>query len=82
MASASSAHPREVRLVAPTGTVVVFNAHVWHGGTLNRSPGLRRAMHAYFCRRDQPQQTDQRQYVRPATRARLSAAGRHILDVE
>jgi len=82
MASASETHPREVRLVAPAGTVIVFNANVWHGGTLNRSPRPRRAMHAYFCRRDQPQQTDQRHYVRPATLARLSAAGRHILDVE
>ena len=82
MASPSDPHPREVRLVAPAGTVVVFNAHVWHGGTLNRSARLRRAMHAYFCRRDQPQQTDQRQYIRPETLARLGEAERHILDVE
>lgn len=26
-------HPEQVLLVAPAGSVVVFNAHVWHGGT-------------------------------------------------
>jgi hypothetical protein len=38
-------------------------------------------MHSYFCRRDQTQQLDQRQYIRPETYARLSEAARYILDV-
>ena len=75
------AHPREVKLLAPAGTVVIFNSHTWHGGTRNDSPRPRRAMHAYFCRRDQPQQLDQRKYLRPETYARLSEAARYILDV-
>ncbi len=74
-------HPHEVLLLAPAGTVVVFNAHAWHGGTLNRSPRRRRAIHAYFCRRDQTQQLDQRAYIRPETLARLGPAARFILDV-
>jgi ectoine hydroxylase-related dioxygenase (phytanoyl-CoA dioxygenase family) len=74
-------HPREVKLIAPAGTVVVFNSHVWHGGTRNHTSRARRAMHAYFCRRDQPQQTDQRRYLRPETAARLSQAARFILDI-
>jgi ectoine hydroxylase-related dioxygenase (phytanoyl-CoA dioxygenase family) len=61
--------------------VVVFNSHLWHGGTLNRSPRPRRAMHSYFCRRDVPQQLDQAAYIRPETFARLSPAQRFILDV-
>jgi len=81
MADPSAAHPDEILLIAPAGTVVVFNSHTWHGGTLNRSPNRRRALHSYFCRRDQPQQLDQRQYIRPETRARLSEAARYILDV-
>lgn len=75
------AHPDEVILVAPAGTVVVFNSHTWHGGTLNQTPNRRRALHSYFCRRDQPQQLDQRQYARPETVARLNEAARYILDV-
>jgi ectoine hydroxylase-related dioxygenase (phytanoyl-CoA dioxygenase family) len=73
-------HPDEVLLLAPAGTVVVFNSHVWHGGTRNNTSGGRRALHSYFCRRDQPQQLDQRAYLRPETAARLSPAARFILD--
>ena len=75
-------HPREVLITAPAGTVVIFNSHTWHGGTLNRTDRPRRALHSYFCRRDQPQQLDQRQYVRAETLARLSPAAQCILDVE
>ncbi len=74
-------HPDEKLLLAPAGTVVIFNSHTWHGGTLNRSNQRRRAMHSYFCRRDQPQQLDQQQYLRPETFERLSPAARYILDV-
>jgi ectoine hydroxylase-related dioxygenase (phytanoyl-CoA dioxygenase family) len=76
-----AAHPEEIKLLAPAGTVVIFNSHTWHGGTLNASSQPRRALHSYFCRRDQPQQLDQRAYLRPDTAVRLSAAARYILDV-
>ncbi|MBZ0290160.1 MAG: phytanoyl-CoA dioxygenase family protein [Anaerolineae bacterium] len=82
MANPADPHPNEKLLLAPAGTVVVFNSHTWHGGTLNRSPNRRRAMHCYFCRRDQKQQLDQRKYIRPETYARLNEAARYILDVE
>jgi ectoine hydroxylase-related dioxygenase (phytanoyl-CoA dioxygenase family) len=81
MSDPREAHPDEVLLLAPAGTVVIFNSHTWHGGTLNVSPNRRRAMHSYFCRRDQPQQLDQRKYIRPETYERLSEAARYILDV-
>ncbi len=74
-------HPHEIKLLAPAGTVVIFNSHVWHGGTLNTTEQRRRALHSYFCRRDQPQQLDQSKYLRPETNARLSPAARFILDV-
>lgn len=75
-------HPDEVLLEASAGTVVVFNAHTWHGGTVNRTDRPRRAVHSYFCRRHQPQQLDQQRYFRPATRERLSEEARWLLDVE
>jgi ectoine hydroxylase-related dioxygenase (phytanoyl-CoA dioxygenase family) len=81
MADRRDACPGEVLLVAPAGTVVVFNSHLWHGGTLNRSSRHRRALHAYFTRRGYDQQLDQRKYVRPETLARLGPAARFILDV-
>ncbi|MBM7785497.1 phytanoyl-CoA dioxygenase family protein [Tenggerimyces flavus] len=81
MSDPADAHPDEVLLLAPAGTVVIFNSHLWHGGTLNRSAAPRRAMHSYFCRRDLPQQLDQQAYVRVNTYSRLSPAQRFILDV-
>src|SRR5690349_7532376 len=81
MDNPKAAHPNERKLLAPAGTVVIFNSHVWHGGTLNSTDRPRRALHSYFCRRDQPQQLDQRAYIRPETYERLSEAARYILDV-
>jgi ectoine hydroxylase-related dioxygenase (phytanoyl-CoA dioxygenase family) len=77
----SAAHPDEQLLLAPAGTVVIFNSHLWHGGTTNRTDRPRRAVHSYFTRRHQPQQLDQRAYVRPETRRRLTPAARYIVDL-
>ncbi len=77
-----ASHPDEVLLEAPAGTVVVFNSHVWHGGTVNRTDQPRRAVHSYFCRRQQPQQLDQQRYFRATTRARLSDEAQWLLGVE
>ena len=81
MSDPSQPHPDEMLLIAPAGTVVIFNSHTWHGGTLNLTPHPRRAMHSYFTRRDQQQQLDQKAYIRPETYERLSPAARFILDV-
>jgi ectoine hydroxylase-related dioxygenase (phytanoyl-CoA dioxygenase family) len=81
MADPAQSHPDEVLLTAPAGTVVVFNSHAWHGGTLNRTDRPRRVLHSYFTRRDQKQQLDQKAYIRPETYRRLSPAARFILDV-
>lgn len=74
-------HPDEIILTAPAGTVAIFNSHAWHGGTTNHTDRDRRSIHSYFCRRDQPQQIDQLKYIRPETRARLSAAAQRVLGV-
>src|SRR4051794_16902238 len=36
-------HQNEQMLLAPAGTVVIFNSHVWHGGTRNSTDRPRRA---------------------------------------
>ena len=81
LADQAADQPDQVLLTAPAGTVVVFNSHLWHGGTQNRSDRPRRALHSYFGRRSRGQQLDQRKYARPQTLARLSPAARFILDV-
>jgi ectoine hydroxylase-related dioxygenase (phytanoyl-CoA dioxygenase family) len=80
MADPKAAHPDEILLTAPAGTVVIFNSHTWHGGTLNRTNQPRRAMHSYFTRRHNPQQTDQRKHLSAPTLARLSDEAKFILD--
>jgi ectoine hydroxylase-related dioxygenase (phytanoyl-CoA dioxygenase family) len=77
----TDAHPKETIVTAAAGTVIVFNAHCWHGGTRNANGRRRRVCHGYYTRRNLPQQTDQRAYLRPETRIRLTAAQRWILDV-
>lgn len=51
LADPTLAHPREVLVLEPAGTVVVFNSHLWHGGTKNLTDQPRRALHGYFTRR-------------------------------
>ena len=45
------------------GTAVVMNAHLWHGGMENRSTQSRRTLHAFYCRRDKPQQQYQKRLI-------------------
>jgi len=75
-------HPQEVLLTAPAGTVIVMNTHAWHGGTANRSDNHRRALHAFFCRYDKPQQQYQKRLLRPETQARLGPELRHLLALD
>ena len=75
-------HPREVLLTAPAGTVIVMNTHAWHGGTANRSGYDRRALHAFYCRFDKPQQQYQKRLLRPETQGRLSPQLRDLLALD
>jgi ectoine hydroxylase-related dioxygenase (phytanoyl-CoA dioxygenase family) len=74
-------HPDEIRIIAPAGSVFIFNSHVWHGGTTNFTDRDRRSIHSYFCARDQHQQVDQRRYIREETRQRIGEKGCWVLDV-
>ena len=75
-------HPDEVLLIAPAGSLAIMNAHLWHGGTANRSDRPRLAMHAFYCRRDKPQQQYQKQLLRPETQAALTPELRDILALD
>ena len=75
-------HPHEVLLTGKAGGIAVMNAHMWHGGTANRTAAPRLAMHAFYCRRDKPQQQYQKQLLRPEVQAGLSAELREILALD
>ena len=72
----------EILVTGKAGTVVVMNAHMWHGGTDNRTDAPRRAMHVYFTRGDKPQQQYQKKLVRAEVQARLSPLGRKLLALD
>ena len=75
-------HPDEVLLTGKAGTIAVMNAHLWHGGTANRSAAPRLAMHAFYCRRDKPQQQYQKQLLRPDVQAGLTPDLRDLLALD
>lgn len=75
-------HSDEVIMEAPAGSVVIFNSHSWHGGTTNHTPNPRRAIHSYFCRKDQPQQVDQKRYIKQETLDRLPEGAAEILGLD
>ena len=75
-------HPDEVLVTAPAGTVVVMNAHLWHGGTANRTPRPRTAMHGFYCRRDKPQQQYQKRLLRPEVQGDLTPPQRWLIAID
>ena len=77
-----AAHPEQIHLQGPAGSVAVFNGSIWHGSYINRSGRPRRTLHCAFFARERKQQTDQRKYLRPETAKRLSPLARYILDVD
>ena len=54
---------------------------LWHGGTDNPTDQPRRAIHSYFCARDQIPQTPQQELIQQETLDRISEGARWVLDV-
>jgi ectoine hydroxylase-related dioxygenase (phytanoyl-CoA dioxygenase family) len=75
-------HPEEVLVLGRAGSIAVMNSHAWHGGTVNRTAAPRLAMHAFYCRRDKPQQQYQKQLLRPEVQDRLSPELRDLLALD
>jgi hypothetical protein len=82
LADPRAPHPDEVLVTGRAGDLVVMNSHLWHGGTANRTDRPRLALHAFYCRWDQPQQQYQKGSLRAATLARLPPAARAILAID
>jgi ectoine hydroxylase-related dioxygenase (phytanoyl-CoA dioxygenase family) len=74
-------HPEQRLVTGAAGSLVVFNAHLWHSGRRNATNRPRHAIHAFFVRRDRTPQTVQRDYLLAETAERLSEAALYLLDV-
>jgi hypothetical protein len=77
-----AAHPDEALVTGSAGTVVVMNAHAWHGGTANRTEHPRRAVHSFYCRSDKPQQQYQNALIPPKMQERFTPELRRILALD
>jgi len=75
-------HPEEILVLGAAGSIAVMNAHTWHGGTANRTMAPRLAMHAFYCRRDKPQQQYQKQLLRAEVQDGLSVELRELLALD
>ena len=75
-------HPDQVQLIGCAGSVAIFNGSLFHSSYRNLSDAPRRTLHCAFIAREHPQQTNQREYLRPETARRLSPLARYILDAE
>ncbi len=82
MEAPTDSHPDEEIITGPAGTVVIMNAHAWHGGTANRTDFPRTALHAFYARRDKPQQQYQRELLSESVQASLNADLRKILALD
>ena len=69
-------------MLGTAGSIAVMNAHAWHGGTANRTQAPRLAMHAFYCRRDKPQQQYQKQLLGADVQAGLSPELRAMLALD
>ncbi len=81
LADPALAHPDEVIFAAPAGSVMIYNAHTWHGGTQNSLGTRRRVLHGLYCDREDAQQQDQRKWLKPETASRMTPAQKWLLDV-
>jgi ectoine hydroxylase-related dioxygenase (phytanoyl-CoA dioxygenase family) len=82
LADPMAPHPDEVLVLGRAGSIAVMNAHTWHGGTANRTDRPRLAMHAFYCRRDKPQQQYQKQLLDPEVQAGLTPELRALLAID
>jgi ectoine hydroxylase-related dioxygenase (phytanoyl-CoA dioxygenase family) len=82
LADPKAPHPDEKLIIGRAGTIVVMNAHLWHGGTANQTDRPRLALHSFYCRRDVPQQQYQKRLLRPELQRHLAPELRHLLALD
>lgn len=81
LADPAAVHPDQIQATGKAGTVLIFNAHLWHGGSQNTTDAMRRGLTLSFTTPGIPQQTSQAEYIRKRVYDRLSPAERFLLAV-
>jgi hypothetical protein len=73
-------HPQEIKLVAPGGSVVIFNSHLWHGATQNNSRHCRPNVTSFWGRRKFTHGQSDPNYLSREAHSRLSEPVRTLFD--
>jgi len=76
-------HEEQVLACGPAGSLIIFNASVWHSHGANRSARPRRSIQAHFLPREaQASPDDHSRRMRPETLQRISDLAKYVLNVE
>ena len=75
-------YPGERLACGPAGSMVLFDASIWHGYTANTSHAPRRSLQGTFIPRAGRAATDFVGRMDPATLARLGAVEREVIGIE
>jgi len=74
-------HDRQVLACGPAGSIIIFNASVWHGHGANRSATARRSIQAHFVPRDVQSTPNPAERMRPETLQRVGDLARYVIGV-
>ena len=75
-------HPDEIVVTGNAGDILILQANLWHGGLANRTDRPRLSLNCFYCRRDQPQQLQQKKWLDPEVRAGLDSGLRELLALD
>jgi ectoine hydroxylase-related dioxygenase (phytanoyl-CoA dioxygenase family) len=78
LAAPASRHPDQKVIVAKAGSVLMFNGHLWHSGTSNKSNRSRRVLQCSYVGRDEYRFGR----IKVEASDRLPATARYILGEE
>lgn len=82
MSNPQDAHDEQVLVCGPAGSIIIFNASVWHSHGANRSASPRRSVQAHFVPREaQPSTGDHSGRMRPETLQRIGDLAKYVLNV-
>jgi len=75
-------YPGEVLACGPAGSLLIFDASVWHGHTANTSAAPRRSIQGYFIPREARSGFDVRSRMQPDTLTRIGPLAKYVLAVD
>jgi phytanoyl-CoA dioxygenase PhyH len=82
MENPHEAHDEQAFACGPAGSMIIFDASVWHSHGANRSARARRSIQAHFCPREARAASDGHSgRMRPATLQRIGDLAKYVLNV-